>query len=90
MVDGTLAAFWRAGSRELRIFLPDAEPDRSRTARALGVALARIAVTGDGPKGGLLIGMINGSPASAHPVAAFLVEAGFVSSSLGYHVPRRR
>jgi ATP-dependent helicase Lhr and Lhr-like helicase len=90
LVDGALTAFWRAGSRDMCVLLPEAEPDRSRAARALAVTLARIAVTGEGPRGGLLIGVINGAPATQHPVAAFLIEGGFVSSSLGFHVPRRR
>ena len=89
LVDGALAAFWRAGSRDMAVFLPDAEPDRSRTARALTVALAHVAVTGTGPKGGLLVGRINGAPAQHHPLAGFLVEAGFAASALGYVVPRQ-
>ena len=41
-------------------------------------------------KAGLLIAEINGTRAVEHPLGAFLAEAGFVPSSLGYHLRRGR
>ena len=32
---------------------------------------------------------MNGLPAGAHPLAGFLVEAGFVASAHGLQLPRR-
>ena len=54
-------------------------------ARAVAARLAATAVTG-----GLLVAEINGRPAAEHPLAAFLVEAGFSGSAMGFNVSRRR
>jgi ATP-dependent Lhr-like helicase len=89
IVDGQLAGYLGRG-RQLLVYLPDAEPDRSRTARALSKRLADIARTGEGRVGGLLIGEIDGVPAPEHPLAPFLIEAGFVRSGLGFQVVRER
>ena len=90
MIDGNLAAFWRTGSTDVAIMLPDDEPDRTRTARALATELARIAAVGEGRTGGLLISTVNGRPAERHAAGPLLVEAGFVRSAMGYHVARPR
>jgi len=89
LVDGQLAAYLGRG-RQLLVYLPDAEPERSRVARALAARLADIARTGEGRVGGLLIGEIDGAPAADHALAPFLVEAGFVSSALGFQILRER
>lgn len=102
LVNGALAAYLRAGNPEMQVFLPETEPDRSRTARALSVALRQRAqheheqAAEDRERGlerdrrrGLLISKINGLVASAHPLANFLHEAGFVMGALGYHLPRK-
>jgi len=89
IVDGQLAAYLGRG-RQLFTYLPDAEPDRSRVARALASRLADIARTGEGRVGGLLIGEIDGVPATDHALAQYLVEAGFVRSALGFQVVRER
>jgi ATP-dependent Lhr-like helicase len=89
IVDGQLAAYLGRG-RQLFTYLPDAEPDRSRVARALSTRLADIARTGEGRVGGLLIGEIDGVPATDHALAPYLVEAGFVRSALGFQVVRER
>ena len=51
-------------------------------------ARARLAATAAGA--GLLVAEINGRPAAEHPLAAFLVEAGFSASAMGFNVSRRR
>ncbi len=89
IVDGQLAAYLGRG-RQLLVYLPDAEPDRSRAARALAARLAEIARTGEGRVGGLLIGEIDGAPASEHALAPYLLEAGFVPSALGFQILRQR
>jgi ATP-dependent helicase Lhr and Lhr-like helicase len=77
MVNGTLAAYISRGARQLIAFLPDDEAATSSTARALASTLARI---------GLLVHEINGVPASQHPLAPYLVEAGFSPSAMGFQI----
>jgi len=57
---------------------------------SLASRLADIARTGEGRVGGLLIGEIDGVPATDHALAQYLVEAGFVRSALGFQVVRER
>ncbi len=90
LVNGSLAAFWRTGSTEVAILLPDDEPDRTRTARALAAELVPVASAGVGRSGGLLIHTINGQPAEQHAAGRYLTEAGFTRSAMGYHVVRPR
>jgi ATP-dependent helicase Lhr and Lhr-like helicase len=77
MVNGTLAAYISRGARQLLAFLPDDEPAQASTARGLASTLARI---------GLLVHEINGLPASQHPLAPYLVEAGFSPSAMGFQI----
>ncbi len=77
MVNGSLAAYISRGARQLLAFLPEDEPAHSTTARALAITLARL---------GLLVHEINGLPASEHPLAAYLVEAGFNPSAMGFQI----
>jgi ATP-dependent helicase Lhr and Lhr-like helicase len=79
LVNGLLAAYVSRGARQLTTFLPDDEPQRSTMARGVAGRLARF-----GREGGILIDQINGAPAGEHPLAPFLLEAGFVSSAMGY------
>jgi hypothetical protein len=53
-------------------------------AREIATRLAATATIG-----GLLVAEINGRPAGEHPLAAFLVEAGFSASAMGFNVRRR-
>ncbi len=77
MVNGSLAAYISRGARQLLAFLPEDEPAHSTTARALATTLARL---------GLLVHEINDLPASEHPLAAYLVEAGFSPSAMGFQI----
>jgi len=77
MVNGALAAYISRGARQLLAFLPDDEPAQSTTGRAVAKALARI---------GLLVHEINGAPAVDHPLAGYLVEAGFSPSAMGFQI----
>ncbi|HXJ92962.1 MAG TPA: DEAD/DEAH box helicase [Terriglobia bacterium] len=101
LVNGALAAYLRRGNDELQVFLPESEPGRSHTARAIAGALRRRAereqalAAADRERSlardrrrGLLIGKVNGVTASTHPLAHFLSEAGFALGALGYHFPR--
>ena len=84
LVDGALAAWLARGDRLLLTFLPEAEPDRSKRARAVAqVLIDRARAGGDSPRG-MLVEEIDGLPPAAHPIAPYLVEAGFIGGALGY------
>jgi ATP-dependent Lhr-like helicase len=88
LVDGELAAFLRRRNSAIRVFLPEEEPARSRTAAALAHKVAEIAIERQERRSGLLISIINDRPAIEHPFARFLEEAGLVRSVAGYHLRR--
>jgi ATP-dependent Lhr-like helicase len=85
LVNGALAAFIPRGAREIVAYLPDDEPARSTRARALARALAALARD---ETRGLFIAEINGRDPAAHPLAAFLAEAGFHPSPMGFQMRR--
>jgi ATP-dependent Lhr-like helicase len=91
LVDGRVAAWIARGDRQLLAALPADEPDRSRVGRALARELVRLAYDDPAERRGWLIAEINGAPATAGPVAAFLIEQGFTATSGGLQlrVPRR-
>jgi ATP-dependent Lhr-like helicase len=77
IVNGALAAYISRGARQLFAFLPEDEPALSTTARAIATTLARL---------GLLVHEVNGLPAAEHPLAPYLVEAGFSPSAMGFQI----
>jgi len=84
LVNGAVAAWLARGGRQLAVYLPEDEPKRSIVAREVATRLAATAWTGS-----VLVTEINGRPAAEHPLAAFLVEAGFSGSAMGFNVSRR-
>jgi ATP-dependent Lhr-like helicase len=90
IVNGRLGAWLARGRQQLLAFLPDGDADRGIVGRGIAAALADVARGGSGRQGGLLVREINGLPAAGHPLAPFLVEAGFVASTLGYQLRRDR
>jgi ATP-dependent helicase Lhr and Lhr-like helicase len=87
LVNGALAAYISRGARQFLVFLPEDEPARSMTARALAARLAALARGEDG-RMALLVSEINGLPASQHPLAIYLMEAGFSPSAMGFQMRR--
>jgi len=84
LVNGALAAYLARGDRQLVTFRPEAEPDRSKVGRAVArVLIDRARTGGDAPRG-MLIEEIDGTPASRHPLAPLLIEAGFISGAMGF------
>jgi len=86
LVNGAFAAYLARGDRQLVVLLPDSEPDRSRTGRAIAGALidrARERGTGDTPRG-MLIEEIDGAPPDNHPLARYLIDAGFIAGAMGF------
>src|SRR5205823_4871619 len=83
LVNGALAAYLARGDRQLLTFLPDAEPERSKTGRAIArVLIERARTGGDAPRG-MLIEEIDGAPPEPHPLVPWLTEAGFVEGAMG-------
>ena len=87
LVDGALAAYLARGDRQLLTFLPEAEPLRSKTARAIARALrerSRMPVGEEQAPRGMLLEEIDGVPPSAHPIAPHLAKAGFHTGAMGF------
>jgi ATP-dependent Lhr-like helicase len=89
LVNGALAAYLARGDRQLVTFLPEAEPDRSKAARAIARALIERARSGiDAPRG-MLIEEIDGGPPATHPLGPYLAQAGFIAGALGVQATLR-
>jgi ATP-dependent Lhr-like helicase len=87
LVNGALAAYVPRGGRQIAVYLPEDEPARSTTGRALARALAGLAR--EEHRGGLLLAEINGRPTADHPLAPFLIDAGFHLSAMGFQMRKR-
>ena len=88
--NGELVAWLRRDNPNLLVFLPAEEPDRSHVASGLAHFLCargqqRLQA---GERRGMLISTINGLPVAAHPLARFLMDAGFHSGPLGMNLRR--
>ncbi len=90
LVDGHAVAWIARGDRQLLVRLPDDEPARSRAGRALASELVRLARLAPEGRRGWLVAEINGAPAGQSPAAAYLLDAGFTTTSGGLQlrVPR--
>ena len=86
LVNGALAAYVARGARQMTVYLPDDEPARSITGRALARALS--ARARDEHREPILISEINGQPPTEHPLAPYLIEAGFYPSAMGFQMRR--
>jgi ATP-dependent Lhr-like helicase len=83
LVDGDAVCYVRRGGRELLLFLPDAEPQRSRAGRAVARTLLERAARREEGRRGMLIAEIDGEPASTHPSARLFVDEGFAITAMG-------
>lgn len=88
--NGQLVAWLRRNNPNLLIFLPSDEPERSQAAAGLAHFLAargqdRMRASSHQ---GVLITTINGQPIAGHPMARFLMDAGFHPGPLGLHLRR--
>jgi ATP-dependent Lhr-like helicase len=93
LVDGALTAYLRRGNPNLQITLPEEEPARSQTGKALAeFFVASVQREGgiDESRGrmGMLITSVNGTPVAEHAMARFLLDAGFQAAPLGFNVRR--
>ncbi len=88
--NGQLVAWLRRGNPNILVFLPAEEPDRSQTAAGLAhfICSRGQEKMRQSSHQGVLITTINGQPVAAHPMARFLMDAGFHPGPLGMHLRR--
>jgi ATP-dependent Lhr-like helicase len=88
--NGQVVAWLRRGNPNMLVFLPAEEPERSRTASGLAHFLCARGQERmrQSSHHGVLITTINGQPVAAHPMARFLMDAGFHPGPLGMHLRR--
>ncbi|XCB35571.1 DEAD/DEAH box helicase [Tunturibacter psychrotolerans] len=90
LCDGALVAYLRRGNPNLQVFLPEEEPQRSQVARSLAEFLvSKVQGQEDAQgRGGILIASVNGIAVAEHPMARFLLDAGFAAGAMGFNVRR--
>jgi len=81
LVNGRMACYLSRGEQQLSLFLPDDEPGRSLVAREVARTLARLVSSGE--RRALLLSEINDEPAARSALVPFLIEEGFVPTSMG-------
>ncbi|HET7752339.1 MAG TPA: DEAD/DEAH box helicase [Anaeromyxobacteraceae bacterium] len=89
LVDGWLAAWLSRGAKQLLAWLPADEPERSRTAEAVAIALGDLARAAIGKGESTLVTEIDGAPADGHALTPWLVAAGFSLGAMGLQFTRR-
>ncbi|HET7434904.1 MAG TPA: crosslink repair DNA glycosylase YcaQ family protein [Thermoanaerobaculia bacterium] len=82
LVNGLMACYITRGEKQLYVFLPEDEPQRSNIAR--GVAKTLASVVREGGRRALLITEVNDEPVARSAIAPFLAEEGFTPSAMGY------
>ena len=90
LVDGAAAGYLRRGERELLLFMPEAEPTRSKVVRQVARALMSFAATGPEGRRGMLLAEINGVPATTHIAARLFMDEGFASTAMGLQARTER
>jgi ATP-dependent Lhr-like helicase len=92
LADGALVAYLRRGNPNVQVILPEDEPQRSQVSQALAESLVRRIeerVEEGDTRAGMLIETINSISASEHPLAPFLMEAGFSAGATGLYVRKK-
>jgi ATP-dependent Lhr-like helicase len=88
--NGQLVAWLRRGNPNILVFLPAEEPERGQVAAGLAhflCARGQEKMRSNSHQG-VLITTINGQPVAAHPMARYLMDAGFHPGPLGMHLRR--
>jgi ATP-dependent Lhr-like helicase len=92
LCNGGLATYLRRGNPNVQVFLPEEEPQRGQVARALAEFFVKRvqerSEEGD-TRAGMLIATVNGVPVREHPMAPYLLEAGFSAAPMGFNVRRK-
>ncbi len=82
--DGALLAYLRRGNPNIQSFLPEEEPARTQSAKALATFLVAEAQRA----GGMLLTSLNGTSIHESPFARIFLDAGFVAAPMGFNVRR--
>jgi ATP-dependent Lhr-like helicase len=93
LIDGALRGYLRRGNPNIQVLLPDDDPARTQSARTLAEFLVtHIQRERSGEEtrhsAGIVIAQVNGVPVAQHPLARFLLDAGFQPSPTGFNVLR--
>jgi len=87
LVNGALACYVSRGEKQLHVFLPEDEPERTHVAREVARTVAdRVRL---GARKAMLVTEISGKPTSEHPLAPFLIDEGFIATAMGFQLRRR-
>jgi ATP-dependent Lhr-like helicase len=92
LCNGALVAYLRRGNPNVQVFLPEEEPQKGHTARALAeFFVERVQARNDEGDGraGILIATVNGRAVAEHPMARYLLDAGFAAAPMGFNVRRK-
>ncbi len=84
LCDGALIAYMRRGNPNIQVFLPEEEPARGQSAKALAEFLVDRAQM----EGGMLLTGVNGQSVHEHWMARTWLDAGFVAAPMGFNVRR--
>ena len=88
--NGQLVVWLRRGNPNILVFLPSEEPERGQVAAGLAhflCARGQEKMRASSHQG-VLITTINGQPVAVHPMARYLMDAGFHPGPLGMHLRR--
>jgi ATP-dependent Lhr-like helicase len=88
LVNGALTAYLRRGNPNVQVMLPEIEPQRSQVARALAEFFVGQVQRDEGSRAGMLITQVNGVAVVEHPLARYLLDAGFSPGAMGFNVRR--
>ena len=93
LVDGALVLYLRRGNANVQVMLPEEEPARSQAATGAGGVSGAQVQRREDPEGvrgaaGMLIATVNGVAVAEHPLARFLLDAGFQAAPMGFNVRR--
>ncbi len=88
--NGQLIAWLRRNNPNLLVFLPAEEPERTHASAGLARFLASRGQErmNAGERHAALISTVNGLAVAAHPLARFLMDAGFYAGPLGMNLHR--
>ncbi len=87
LVNGALVCYLRRGNPAIQVMIPEEEPQCSQVSRALAeffVAMVRKDETNN--RAGMLITTVNGMAVAEHPLAKYLLDAGFFAAPMGFNV----
>ena len=93
LCNGALVAYLRRGNPNVQVFLPEEEPQKSQVAKSVAEFFVdRVQERSDDGdvRAGMLIATVNGVPVAEHPMAKFLLEAGFAAAPMGFNVRKRQ